>query len=139
MKDQTPASQAVRVAGFFDTITASKSNIVIRLQDDKYIPARLKEMHHDLLRELWNSRVVISGIAKYRPSGGIRIIDVKHIGPMGIGDSLFERVPISLPTRTSPVVTLVPQDQKKGVSGFFGTWPGDESEEELLASLKEIR
>jgi hypothetical protein len=28
---------------------------------------------------------------------------------------------------------------KGGVAAFFGTWPGDETDEQLLASLKEIR
>jgi len=33
----------------------------------------------------------------------------------------------------------VPQDRKSGVSAFFGIWPGDETDEELLAAVRAIR
>lgn len=36
------------------------------------------------------------------------------------------------------VAPNVPQDEKSGVSAFFGTWPGDETEDDLLKALKAI-
>lgn len=30
-------------------------------------------------------------------------------------------------------------DQKPGIKAFFGSWPGDETDEELLEALKELR
>jgi hypothetical protein len=32
----------------------------------------------------------------------------------------------------------VPQDERSGVAAFFGTWPGDESEQELLDALRAL-
>jgi len=37
------------------------------------------------------------------------------------------------------VARLIPQDESSGVAAFFGTWPGGESDEDLLAALDEIR
>jgi hypothetical protein len=37
-----------------------------------------------------------------------------------------------------PVFDPVPQDAMSGVSAFFGTWPGEETDAELLALLDEI-
>jgi hypothetical protein len=37
-----------------------------------------------------------------------------------------------------PVAPTVPQDKASGVSAFFGTWPGDETDAELLALLAEL-
>jgi hypothetical protein len=37
-----------------------------------------------------------------------------------------------------PVATPVAQDESSGVSAFFGTWPGDESDKELLEALQAI-
>jgi hypothetical protein len=37
------------------------------------------------------------------------------------------------------VASLPPQAEGTGVSAFFGTWPGDESDEELLDALEAIR
>lgn len=30
-------------------------------------------------------------------------------------------------------------EKKEGVAAFFGTWPGDETDEEMLAMLKDVR
>ena len=40
--------------------------------------------------------------------------------------------------KSRPVFVPMPQDETSGVAAFFGTWPGDETEEELLALLTEI-
>ena len=37
-----------------------------------------------------------------------------------------------------PVFESVPQDATTGVAAIFGTWPGEETDAELLALLKEI-
>jgi hypothetical protein len=37
-----------------------------------------------------------------------------------------------------PVFEPLPQDKSSGVSAFLGTWPGDETDAELLAVLDEI-
>ena len=37
-----------------------------------------------------------------------------------------------------PVATPVAQEDSSGVSAFFGTWPDQESEEELLEALQAI-
>lgn len=37
-----------------------------------------------------------------------------------------------------PVFEPVPQDETSGVSAFFGTWPGDETDAELLALIAEL-
>jgi len=37
-----------------------------------------------------------------------------------------------------PVFEPVPQDTTSGVSAFFATWPGEETDAELLALLAEL-
>lgn len=37
-----------------------------------------------------------------------------------------------------PVVESLPQDASTGVAAMFGTWPGDETDAELLAFLEEV-
>ncbi len=37
-----------------------------------------------------------------------------------------------------PVFEPQTQDETSGVSAFFGTWPGDETDAELLVALDEI-
>ena len=129
--------RAVRVAGILDTISATRNDVELTLKDGASVSARLETHDNERLKSLFGSRVVVSGMARFGTSGELLTIDVEYLGPAGEGDVLFEQVPSS-PGR--PVVTLRPQDVTTGVSAFFGTWPGDESDEELLlAALDAIR
>jgi hypothetical protein len=135
LRDETPTPRAVRIAGTLDTISATRSNIVVRLGSGETIPARLDDHDTATLKSLFGSRVVLSGLARFRPSGKLLVIDVEHLGPARDADELFA----SLPVPSRPVAPLLPQDAGEGVSSFFGTWPGDETDDELLAALDAIR
>ena len=93
---------------------------------------------HDLdaLRELFGKAVVVSGVAHYRPSGRLLLLDVESIGEAGAGDRLFETTPVA--RKRHAVAIPVTQDESSGVSAFFGTWPGAESEENLIEALQAI-
>jgi hypothetical protein len=62
----------------------------------------------------------------------------KHTMPLLGGTRGELRVPaadVLLETATRPAASLLPQDETSGVSAFLGTWPGDESDEELLGAI----
>ena len=119
LRDETPQPQAARVAGTLDTISASRSNLILKLKDGSRIPARMEAHDPDSLRELFGKAVVVSGMAHYRPSGQLLLLDVEYIGEAGAGDRLFETAPVARKQR--PVVVQVPQDESSGVAAFFGT------------------
>ncbi|TXD34237.1 hypothetical protein FRC98_18755 [Lujinxingia vulgaris] len=135
-RDETPAPRAARVVGTLDTISASRADLTLMLKDGTRISARLDSPNSETLKELFGQRVVVSGIAHYRPSGRLLKLDVESLAAASEGDSVFEAAPVAL--RNVPVMQMVPQDASSGVSAFFGTWPGDESEEELLKALQAI-
>jgi hypothetical protein len=137
LRDETPGPKAVRVSGTLDTISATKSDVVLTLSDGTAVAARLDAHDNEQLKALFGSRVVVSGMAQFRPSGKLLVIDVEHLGPARDGDAVFESAPKA--TATRPAASLLPQDETSGVSAFFGTWPGDESDEELLDALEAIR
>jgi hypothetical protein len=136
LRDETPGPNAVRVSGTLDTISATKSDVVLTLRDGSAVAARLDARDNEQLKTLFGSRVVVSGMAQFRPSGKLLVIDVEHLGPAREGDAVFESAPKAT---ARPIVSLLPQDETSGVSAFFGTWPGDESDEELLDALEAIR
>ncbi len=82
-------------------------------------------------------RTVVSGIGHFGTSGACFLVDAEYIGRAVPGDEIFEEVPRSHPWDFVP--PSVPQDALTGVNAFIGTWPGDETDEELLAALKAIR
>lgn len=136
LRDETPAPRAVRVSGILDTISAS--DIVLLLDQGETVQGRLEQPAPEELRALCGTKVVASGVAQFRPSGRLSVVDVEYVGPARDADAMWSRIPAPMPARYSPVARLVPQDARSGVAAFFGTWPGDESVEELLAALKEL-
>jgi hypothetical protein len=81
--------------------------------------------------------VTISGVARFRPSGRLLLVDAEYLAPATPKDAIWERMPMARPGRASPVFTPMPQDPFSGVGAFFGIWPGSESDEELLRALAE--
>lgn len=136
LRDDTPDPQAVRVAGILDTISATRVDIVLRLPDGTKVPARMEAHDPAELRALFGQRVVVSGIAHYRPSGQLLFVAVEALDATDEADAIFERLPAARAGRR--IAPLVAQDENTGVGAFFGIWPGDESDRDLLDALEAI-
>ena len=136
LRDATPPPQAVRVAGTLDTISASRPDVLLKLNDGTTVPARLEDHDAQALRSLFGTPVTVSGKAHFRPSGRLLLVDVESIAPASATDRVFESAPVA--TRRLPVALPVAQDASSGVPAFFGTWPGEESDDDLLAALRAI-
>jgi hypothetical protein len=134
LRDETPAPRAVRIAGTLDTISATKTDVLLTLPGGEQVPARLEAHDPEWLKVLFGQRVVISGIAHFRPSGRLLVVAAEHLAPARAEDALFEEAPSGKPARA--VAAVLPQEEGCGVSAFFGTWPGDETEAELLEQLR---
>lgn len=134
LRDKTPAPRAVRVMGTLDTISATKVDVILTLADGSKIRARIEDHDPNLLQELFNTPVVVSGIAEFLPSGDPYVLNVETIAKAGPGDRVFEKTPLG----RRPVFQPKTQENGSGVAAFFGTWPGDESDDDLLAALKEL-
>jgi hypothetical protein len=137
LRYETPRPRAVRVVGVLDTVSAERAGILLKLRDGSLIPGRVDALEPEVLPGLLNTRVAMEGMAYSRPSGQLSVIDVDYLGPAREqGDELFERAPGPF---GGPLPAPVPQDERSGVAAMFGTWPGDETDEELLAALAEVR
>jgi len=136
LRDETPSPQAVRVAGTLDTISASRSDVILTLPDGSKVPALLEDHDSEVLKSLFGARVVVSGMARYRPSGRLLLVDVESLGPADDTDRVFARMPVA--RSPQPVARPIVQDEATGVSAFFGTWPGDETDGDLLDALHAI-
>lgn len=93
---------------------------------------------HDLkaLRSLLGKEVVVSGLAHYRPSGRLLMMDVEALGLARPEDKIFRRTPVA---RRQKLVAEAPGlVDESGVEAFFGTGPGDETDAELLEALRAI-
>ena len=83
---------------------------------------------------------LVLGRAIYRPSGRLLRIDAAAIDDGAGASPLFARVPPPQTARPSTPARLnISGTGKRGGSAFFGTWPGDESDTDLDALVREIR
>lgn len=136
LRDETPRPQAARVAGTLDTVSASHADVVLALKDGTRVPGRMEEHNLEALRLLLGREVVVSGMAHYRPSGRLLLVDVEELDVARPEDRVFQKPPVARKQRV--VIEPTGPNETSAVSAFFGTWPGDETDAELLAALRAI-
>lgn len=137
LRDATPPPQTVRVSGKLDSIVASRPDIRLLLADGTSVICRVEDHDIERLRALWGTDVVVSGTAHFGPTRRLLRIEVKDLSEARPEDRLFQQVPKA--RTASPVIDKRAAKGKRGVAGFFGTWPGDESEVELVDALTELK
>lgn len=130
LRDVTPGNRAVRVAGDLrPEATAGMASLVV--PNGETVRVRFGGLAPI------GQRTVVSGFGHFGPSGKCFLVDAEYIGAEVPGDELFAAVPTSHPGDFA--APSVPQDAQSGVNAFLGIWPGDETDEELLAALRAIR
>ena len=88
------------------------------------------------MRDYWGKKVTVKGMAQYRPSGAIRLLEAQVIKPFEAGEEVFETSP---QTQISLAFERPAGRQSKDRSflqDIWGKWPGDETIDDLLAALK---
>lgn len=136
LRDETPRPQAARIAGTLDTISASRSDVVLTLKDGTRVPGRMEEHDLEALRSLLGKEVVVSGMAHYRPAGRLLLVDVEALDVARPEDRVFQKAPVAREQKV--VIESRGPSDVSGVSAFFGTWPGEETDAELLDALRTI-
>jgi hypothetical protein len=134
---QTPPPRQVRVVGKLEFIRHSTRSFGLLLQDGREVRGVLIDGTPELLQHHFGKEITVLGKAIYRPSGTLLRIDTQEILQTTEGKSAFSSVPAAL-SRT-PRPEKRPQSGRAGIAAFFGTWPGEETDEELLAALGEVR
>lgn len=136
LRDDTPRPHAARVTGTLDTVSASRPDVVLALGDGTRVPARMDVHDLEALRGLLGKKVVITGMAHYRPSGRLLLLDVEHLDVARPEDLIFQRAPV--PRKQKLAMEPSGPSESPGASAFFGTWPGDETDAELLEALRAL-
>ena len=137
LSDQTPTPRQIRVVGKLDMVRHSTRSFGLLLSDGQEVRGILNDGDPDLLQQYFGREITIFGKAVYRPSGSLLRIDAQEILDTVEGRSAFSAVPPALTHR--PKLDRKIQTFRNGVSAFFGSWQGDETDEELLAALGELR
>jgi hypothetical protein len=115
----------------------STRSMGLRLDNGEEVRCAVVNEEVSELRDYLNKEVTVLGKAVYRPSGTVLRLDVEQILDTTVGRAQFSSVPSSLEAK--PRSERRVQGTKTGVAAMFGTWPGNETETELLAALTELR
>ncbi len=137
LSDQTPAPRQIRIVGKLDMVRYSTRSFGLLLSDGQEVRGILNDGDPALLHQHFGKEITIFGKAIYRPSGSLLRIDAQEISDTVEGRSAFSIVPPALTHR--PKLDRKIQTSKNGVSVFFGIWPGNETDEELLTALGDLR
>jgi hypothetical protein len=137
LSSRIPPPRQIRLVGKIDMVRWSTRSMAIRVEDGtEYRCAVINEEVGDL-GQYGGHEVTVLGKAIYRPTGSVLRLDVEQVLNTTIGRAAYSDVPLSFESR--PEVERKRQTARNGVSAVFGSWPGDESDEELLAGLSELR
>ena len=137
--ERVPRAQRVRVAGRLDEVRYSDRAFSVLLEDGASVRGVLTNEDGSVLREHSGRVVAVSGLAHFKPSGALRVVEADRIAPATDGDlAVFSEVPRSMFAPLGVRALRVPQGPGTGVSAIFGTWPGDETDEEFERILDEL-
>jgi len=140
LRSRTPQDRRVMVAGKLETIRHSDRAFTLVLSSGEVLRGiATEQIDPSELANLFGKSVLVSGYAKLRPSGGPLRIEAELIAPASASDvAVFSGAPTPLLQALDARDLRRPQDSKSGVAAIFGKWPGDETDEEVLAALAEL-
>ena len=135
---EIPPPRAFIVSGRLDKIEYDVGRFRLRVSRDSPLLGRLDpdSLNVEALRPLWGKQITVEGMVYFKVNGQPRLIEARRIGSHTERDVIFEEMPAA----EIPGARGMTPDQKKQARSFdpmelWGTWPGDESIEELLADL----
>lgn len=134
--------QAFVLTGRLDRIRRNGGRFRLHLRDGRSLPGRLdlEEVGVETLHRFRDREVSVTGMVHFQPDGTPRHIVARHLTPDTEADDTFEPLPWSV-APGAPV--LSPEFEKQAREfdrdSIKGAWPGDETIEELLDQLDEIR
>ncbi len=137
LSSRIPEARQIRVVGRVDMVRHSTRSMGLRLDDQSEVRCAVVNEDIEDLGTYLNKEITILGKAIYRPSGSVLRLDVEQILDTTIGREQFSTISPSLQAIKRPERKA--QTVRSGVSAVFGSWPGEESDEELLSALAELR
>ena len=133
-----PTPRAFIVSGRLDKIEHDAGRFRLLVSRDSSLLGRLDPDSLDVetLRPLWGKQTTVEGMVYFKVNGHPRLIEARRISSHTERDTIFEEMPAAGIPRSRGMIL----DQEKQARSFdpmelWGTWPGNESTEELLADL----
>lgn len=138
LRNAIPPDQRVRIAGKLDVLRHSDRMFTLIVESGGMVRGVVASEAIDLaeLGAMWGGPAVVSGVAKFRPSGSLLRIEAEIIERAGEKDlSLWGTLPQPVFGPLDERELRQPQGPRSGVSAIFGQLPGEETDEEIIEAL----
>lgn len=138
LRRSLPADQRVRIAGQLDLLKHSDQIFSVELPSGTVRGVIVGEIDFGKLGQLLGTQVVVSGLAKFRPSGRVLRVEAEQIVP-AVGDTtLWEAMPRPLFADLDVRALRVPQGPRSGVAAIFGRLSVDERDDDFDAAVRAL-
>jgi hypothetical protein len=138
LRRSIPSDQRVRIAGKLEMLKHSSRIFSVELPTAEVRGVLASDADVAAYGRLLGQEVIVSGVAKFRPSGRVLRVEADQIVPASGDTGLRKEVPRPLFGDLDTRSLRVPQGPRSGISALLGQWPGDESDEELDAAVRAL-
>jgi hypothetical protein len=133
-----PADQRTRVAGKLDLLKHSSQIFSLIMSTGELRGVVVADADFAKLGQLLGQQVVVSGTAKFRPSGRVLRVEAEQIVAAEGDTTPWEASPRPLFSDLETRSLRVPQGPKSGVAALFGQWPGDETDDDFECAVRDL-
>ena len=137
-----PPARGFIVTGRLDGIEHDDGRFLLRLKDGTLLPGQLEveAVDREALRSLWGMDATVTGIVHFRADGSPRAMLAQHLMPRVDRHEAFDGTPRGqVPGAATIPPEVVERAKNFDIDTLKGAWPGDETIEELMAELAELR
>jgi len=140
LRETAPQPQRVVIAGTLDEMAKSKRAFRLLLTNGTSVRGVLPPGDVARFRDMLGEFVVVDGEAAFRLSGKVALVTATNIQLATEQDRVFENLPRPRPRSVEELQPRIrPYSGTSGMENVFGRWPGEESDEEILAALKGMK
>lgn len=138
LRQSTPLPQECRISGKLEAIRHSDHAFALVLENKHFVRGVAAPEISEKLKDHWGKMVIVFGEAIFRPSKSLLRVEARDLEPAQSSDSIWSFEPQPLFSQMDLSAITEAQSQG-GVRSAFGKWPGDESVDELMESLRSLR
>ena len=136
---QTPLPKAFIVTGQLNEIKHGDGRFCLLLGDGSSLLGQIDRAALDIeeLRTLWGKETTVEGMVHSKINGQPRLIEARRIGKRLDGDNILEEKPSVERSEMNEILSASEMARARAFDPMtlWGSWPGDETIEELLSQL----
>ena len=137
-RNKIPRSESFIVCGYIVPVRHCYGHFRLMMKENNTLWGRLDNPSSQLkiIQSLQGKRVTLQGVVSFKSNRAARFIETRKIREYVEKDAVFDQVPRGHPSDAQELIAEAVAKRTTKLTDLIGSWPGDETSEELLAELK---